>query len=107
MRLKNAFVNALGVTVMCTASAIAAQSTGKTVNAETMTCEEFLALGQDVQPNVVYYLEGYSEGGKGEAVLVEAFEEPITMVVSECKKTPKASLMSKVKNFFHRSDRNR
>jgi len=107
MDMKNASIGVLGLTIVFGGSSLAAQSEGKTVKAETITCEEFLALDQDAQPKVIYYVEGYSEGGKGEAVLIEAFEQPITTVVSECKKTPKASLMQKVKNFFHRFGRDR
>ncbi|HXL09372.1 MAG TPA: HdeA/HdeB family chaperone [Candidatus Bathyarchaeia archaeon] len=48
-----------------------AQSADKTVKPETMTCEEFLALGEDVQPHVVYWIHGYSlrnrqSGGRGD-----------------------------------------
>ena len=80
----------------------AAQSADKTVKPETMTCEEFLALGEDVQPHVVYWIDGYSQSGtaKAEGVVIHAFERPITVVVSECKKTPKETLWQKIKKFF-------
>ena len=32
--------------------------------------------------------------------MIHAFERPITVVVSECKKTPKETLWQKIKKFF-------
>ena len=104
---KSGCVGVLAMSLLFSASPLAAQSAGKSVNPETMTCEEFLALDQDTQPHVVYWIEGYSQAGKQETVVIQAFEQPITVVVNECKKTPKESLMQKIKTFFHRSDRNR
>jgi HdeA/HdeB family len=47
-------------------------------------------------------MEGYSVAGKPEfaEVDVESFERPITTVITECKKEPKASLWDKIKNHF-------
>jgi hypothetical protein len=104
---KSGCVGVLALSLLFSASSLAAQSTEKSVNPETMTCEEFLALDKDTQPHVVYWIDGYSQAGKEETVVIQAFERPITVVVNECKNTPKESLMQKVKNFFHRSDRNR
>jgi hypothetical protein len=84
--MKSASIGVLGLTIVFGGSSLAAQSEGKTVKAETITCEEFLALDKNVQPNVV---EGSSEGAKEQAVLIEAFEQPITVVQTECKKNPR------------------
>ena len=43
--------------VMLSAPVFAEQNTGKTVNPETMTCEEFLALGEEMRPRAVYWIE--------------------------------------------------
>jgi acid stress chaperone HdeA len=73
----------------------------KTVKPETMTCEEFLALGEEVRPQVVYWIDGYAQSGeKVESVRLDAFARPITMVVDECKKTPKETLWQKIKKHF-------
>lgn len=85
--------------------ALAATSVGvaahaaKKVNAKEMTCEEFLALGTEVQPRVVYWLEGYSKAGKPEAaeIDVDAIEQPVTMVVTDCRTAPKATVWEKIK----------
>ena len=91
----------LGLMVLGT-PALAAQSAGKAIKPEEITCEEFLVLGKDVQPHVVYWIEGYSKAGtvKEEGVVIQAFERPITVIVNECKKTPKETLWQKVKKFF-------
>jgi hypothetical protein len=76
--------------------------TAKTVKPETMTCEEFLVLGKEVQPNVVYWIEGYSESGtiKEKGIVIEALERPIHAVVEECKKSPKDTVMRTIKAVF-------
>ena len=76
--------------------------TAKTVKPDTMTCEEFLVLGKEVQPKVVYWIEGYSESGtlKETGVVIEALERPITAVVEECKKSPKDTVALKIKAVF-------
>jgi acid stress chaperone HdeA len=83
------------------APVLAEQNEKKTVKPETMTCEEFLALGEEVRPQAVYWIEGYSESGaKVETMKIEAFARPITAVVAECEKTPKETLWQKIKKYF-------
>ena len=85
------------------ASVLAADQTAKKkVKPETLTCEEFLALGEDVRPRVVYWIDGYSKSGKltAEGVDEEAFTRPIAVIVDECKKTPKETLWQKIKSHF-------
>src|SRR5205823_42964 len=71
-----------------------AQNKEKTIKPETITCEEFLAMDKDVQPLVVYWIDGYENSGdaKTEGVVIHIFERPISTVVSECKKAPKDAL---------------
>jgi acid stress chaperone HdeA len=66
------------------------------------TCQDFLAVDDSIKPQVVYWMEGYNKAGKPEfaEVDVESFKRPITAVVTECKKEPKASLWDKIKNYF-------
>jgi acid stress chaperone HdeA len=83
------------------AASHAAKKTGK-LNAKELTCEEFLALGTEVQPRVVYWLEGYSKSGQLDdaEIDVDALERPVAMVVTECHKAPKASLLEKIERYF-------
>lgn len=80
-------------------AAHASKDTAKKVNAAKFTCEEFLALGTETQPRVVYWLEGVSNSGKPEAAEVDVgtLERPVSMIVTECRQTPKATLWDKVK----------
>ena len=80
---------------------LAKENTEKTVKPETMTCEEFLALGEEIRPHAVYWIEGYEQSGaKVKAVRIDAFTRPITVVVDECEKTPKETLWQKIKKYF-------
>jgi acid stress chaperone HdeA len=98
---KNAGLFLLGLSVALSAPVVAAQSADKTVRPETMTCAEFLVLDKDVQPRVVYWLDGYSQGGAAKTeIVVHSFDRPITVVVDECKKTPKETVWQKIKKFF-------
>jgi|RhiMetdeSRZDD1v2_1073273.scaffolds.fasta_scaffold2336840_1 hypothetical protein len=76
-----------------------AQNKEKTIKPETITCEEFLAMDKDVQPLVVYWIDGYENSGdaKAEGVVIHIFERPISTVVSECRKAPKDALAQKIK----------
>lgn len=74
----------------------------KKVKPVAMTCEEFLALGSDVQPEVAYWLDGYNRKTKTE---VEAagevdLERDVAVLVESCKPTPKAPLWQRVKEKF-------
>jgi acid stress chaperone HdeA len=79
-----------------------AQNKEKTIKPEKITCEEFLAMDKDVQPHVVYWIDGYenSDDAKAEGVVIHIFERPINTVVSECKKAPKDALAQKIKKNF-------
>ena len=79
-----------------------AQNKEKTIKPETITCEEFLAMDKDVQPLVVYWIDGYENAGdaKAEGVVIHIFERPINTVVSECKKAPKDAVSQKIKKNF-------
>ena len=74
----------------------------KKVKPVKMTCEEFLALDSDVQPEVAYWLAGYDAASKtdvddsGEVDL----ETDTAVLVQECKPAPKASLWEKIKKKF-------
>ena len=66
----------------------------------TMTCEEFVALDDVVQPKVVYWNDGFinNKGKRVDAVVdIEATDQLIPVLITECQKTPKASLKEKLK----------
>ncbi len=67
-----------------------------------MTCEEFLTLGDEIKPRVIYWLDGYNKKGRlNEAELgVISFERPVAVIIDACKKTPKESLWQKIKQLF-------
>jgi len=65
-----------------------------------MTCEEFVALDDVVQPKVVYWNEGYinSKGKRVDPVVdIEETDNLIPLLITECQKTPKTSLKEKLK----------
>src|SRR4030095_9707769 len=56
-----------------------------------MTCEDYLALGSDVQPEAAYFLAGYDRASKTEigAGGEVDMETDVAVLVQECKPTPK------------------
>ena len=90
----------------------------------TMTCEKFLAVREELQPAVAYWLDGYTVGGgtgaKAESAEAGAKAESaqsgakagvaavplghdMAVVVAECQGAPKKSLWEKIKKEFGRS----
>ena len=67
-----------------------------------MTCEEFLSLSSDVQPEVAYWLHGYNSktrtdvNAAGEVDL----ETDTAVLIESCKPTPKAPLWERIKGKF-------
>jgi len=99
---KGALALAVGLTVLAvTGTAVAAKK-----KATDITCEAFLALGSEVQPRIVYWMEAYAGNGKLEDVEIDmnGFNRPIVAVVEACKQEPKASLWDKIKDFFRDPD---
>lgn len=80
-------------------AASATSARAKTVNPPKMTCEEFLALGDKIQPRAVAWLDGYSAAGKlkeQEVGEVEVDRQTETLVVV-CKQDPKVTFWDKLK----------
>jgi hypothetical protein len=71
----------------------------KKVKPVAMTCEDFVALGSDVQPEVAYWLEGYNRKTKTETDVAGEVDvqRDVAVLVQECKPTPKASLWDRMK----------
>jgi hypothetical protein len=71
----------------------------KTVNPPKMTCAEFLALGEKIQPRAVAWLDGYNAAGKlkeQEVGDVDVVRQTDTLVVV-CQQDPKVTFWDKVK----------
>jgi hypothetical protein len=65
-----------------------------------MTCEEFVVLDDVIKPKVVYWNDGFinNKGKKVDPVIdIEETDTLIPVLISECQKTPKASLLKKLK----------
>jgi acid stress chaperone HdeA len=103
MRMSRIAIAAIaGLGVLAAAGAAMAESK----KLAKMTCEEFLALGEDVQPRIVYWMAGYAENGKPEDVVVEtdSFAEPVDAVVEACKAQPNAPLYKIVSGYYADAD---
>ena len=67
-----------------------------------MTCEEFVALDEVVQPKVVYWAEGFHKKGKPEDLVIDVDETDslVPVLITECQETPKLSFWEKIKSHF-------
>ena len=74
----------------------------KKVKPVAMTCEEFLSLSSDVQPEVAYWLAGYNAKTKTEVAAAGEvdLETDTAVLIEACKPTPKASLWERIKEKF-------
>jgi hypothetical protein len=99
MKKSASFVATLAVPIVIGLAAIGlgsvthAAKSAKTMKAGQITCEEFLALGSEAQPRVVYWLDGLSKSGKFEEaeIDVDTLERPVAAIVTECHKAGAAS----------------
>lgn len=87
--------------------AATAASAGDKVKLKDITCEQFLAMDESAQSNVVYWIEGAATASDKKAVAAEdievgydAFGRPVAEVATACAADKKASLWSKVKEKF-------
>jgi hypothetical protein len=74
----------------------------KKVKPVAMTCEEFLALSSDVQPEVAYWLAGYNAAKHKEVAAAGEvdLETDTAVLIEECKPAPKESLWDRIKKKF-------
>ena len=74
----------------------------KKVKPIKMTCEDFLALDSDVQPEVAYWLAGYNAAKHKEVAAAGEvdLETDTAVLVQECKPAPKTPLWEKIKKKF-------
>jgi acid stress chaperone HdeA len=66
------------------------------------TCEEFLAVNDQVKPKVVFWAIAYAKGGKPEAAVldIDATEKVTPAIIDSCTKAPKTSFWQTVKNHW-------
>jgi acid stress chaperone HdeA len=75
--------------------------TGKEMSPAKMKCEDFVAVDEAYQPALVYWVAGVDKLGVRETdTMVVDTATPIALIVGECKKTPKASFKSKVRELY-------
>jgi acid stress chaperone HdeA len=66
-----------------------------------MKCEDFVAVDVAYQPALVYWVAGVDKLGIRETdTMVVDTATPVAVIVGECKKTPKASFASKVRELY-------
>jgi acid stress chaperone HdeA len=97
--MKHTTVAALVLGMSVTLPALA--QTGTKMSPSKMTCEDFVAVDEVYQPALVYWVAGVDHLGIRETdTLVVDTATPVALVVSECKKTPKASFKAKVRELY-------
>jgi len=80
---------------------------GDKTKLKDISCEQFLAMDEDSQDNIVYWLDGVATAGSKKDVAVEdvevgydIFDRPVAEVVTACEADKKASLWDKIKAHF-------
>jgi acid stress chaperone HdeA len=75
--------------------------TTKAMSPAKMKCEDFVAVDSAYQPSLVYWVAGVDHLGITETdTMVVDTATPVAVIVGECKKTPKASFKSKVRELY-------
>ena len=74
---------------------------------KNITCEQFLAMDEGAQNNIVYWVHGVQVAASDKTVAAEevdvgfdAFGRPVAEVVTACEGDKKASLWEKIKAHF-------
>lgn len=74
---------------------------------KNITCEQFLAMDEGAQNNIVYWVHGVQVAASDKTVAAEevdvgfdAFGRPVAEVVTACEGDKKASLWDKIKAHF-------
>lgn len=65
-----------------------------------VTCEDFLAFDEIIQPKYVIAAEPYAKNAKAKSVVIDvvATETLVPVLIEECTKTPKESFLTKLKS---------
>ncbi len=102
MYLQKIAIGVVAATLIAGPTVALGQSAGEKKPLGKMTCEDFLALDETVQPNLVYFAAAYAKGGEPEAAMldVEGTEKITPILIEDCKTEPKESFWKKVKAEF-------
>ena len=95
---------------LCLAIGIAFVALGSAAHADkvkNITCEQFVAMDEGAQDDIVYWVHGVQTAESKKAVAAEevdvgydAFGRPVAEVVTACEGDKKAALWDKVKAHF-------
>lgn len=79
-------------------------STAAKLNPTKAKCQDFVALGEEVQPVAAFWVAGHDKSGKlVEGEVDEAFlDRPILSLVEDCKANPRASFYDRAKAWVDR-----
>jgi acid stress chaperone HdeA len=97
MKLSSALVALCGLVMASTTFA----QTPKEVVPSKMKCNEFIATEEEYRPALVYWVAGVDKLGVSENDrLILDTAHPVDEIVTECKKTPDALFMKKVRQMY-------
>ncbi|MDD1606387.1 MAG: hypothetical protein LUP96_06805 [Methylococcaceae bacterium] len=85
-------------TAVVPAPATKVDSTKKTLG--KVTCEDFLAFDEVIQPKYVIAAAAHAKGGKPKNIVIDVVETEtlVPVLIEECTKAPKESFFDKVKS---------
>ena len=96
--------------VLCLSAAFGIVLLGSAAHADKIkdiTCEQFLAMDEDQQDDIVYWVHGAEVASSKKTVSAadvevgyDIFGRPVAEVVTACKADKKASLWEKIKAHF-------
>ncbi|WP_256928062.1 HdeA/HdeB family chaperone [Caballeronia sordidicola] len=97
MKLTPVLLALCGVVLASTAVA----QTPKEVSPSKMKCNEFVTTDEAYRPALVYWVAGVDKLGVSEKDrLILDTAHPVDEVITECKKTPDALFMNKVRQMY-------
>ena len=98
---------ALAICMSIAAGTLALGTVAHADKVKNITCEQFLAMDEGAQNNIVYWVHGVQVAASDKTVAAEevdvgfdAFGRPVAEVVTACEGDKKASLWDKVKAHF-------
>ena len=76
----------------------------KKADPSKMTCEDFVGLESDLQPELYYYLDGYDRATKTQTDVAGEvdLEQDYATFIQVCKQAPKESFWTRLKAHFQK-----
>ena len=92
-------VTTVGLLGILFVAALVTPALAATQTPAKMTCNDFVMLDDTVKPKVVYWAEGFNKKGKPVDAVVDVDETDklVPTLVADCKSTPKAPILQKMK----------